>query len=42
VNAGFGNAWLVLCAALAIHVADEALTGFLSAYNPAGRASSVA
>ena len=34
----FGLAWLALCAALAIHVADEALTDFLSAYNPAVRA----
>ncbi len=38
MNAGFGNAWLALCAALAIHVADEALTGFLSVYNSAVRA----
>jgi hypothetical protein len=28
-------AWLGLCAALAIHVADEAVTDFLSIYNPA-------
>lgn len=35
---GFGWAWIVLCAALAIHVADEALTDFLSVYNPAVRA----
>lgn len=27
-------AWIALCAALAIHVADEALTDFLSLYNP--------
>jgi hypothetical protein len=27
-----------LCAALAIHVADEALTGFLEVYNPTVRA----
>lgn len=27
-------AWLALCGALAIHVADEALTGFLNLYNP--------
>ncbi len=33
----FGLAWVTLCAALAIHVADEALTGFLSVYNPAIR-----
>jgi len=31
-NAGW--AWLALCAALALHVADEALTDFLSFYNP--------
>jgi hypothetical protein len=28
------NAWLILCAALAIHIADEALSGFLELYNP--------
>jgi hypothetical protein len=28
-------AWIGLCVALAIHVADEALTGFLEWYNPA-------
>lgn len=28
-------AWVLLCLALAVHVVDEALTGFLSAYNPA-------
>ena len=27
-------AWLALCCALAIHVADDALTGFLDLYNP--------
>lgn len=27
-------AWLFLCLALALHVADEAATGFLSVYNP--------
>jgi hypothetical protein len=27
-------AWIALCLALALHVADEALTGFLSVYNP--------
>lgn len=27
-------AWIALCVALAIHVADEALTDFLSIYNP--------
>ena len=30
----FGNAWLTLTAVLAIHVTDEALTDFLSFYNP--------
>lgn len=30
----FGIAWVVLCAAFAAHVTDEALTGFLSIYNP--------
>lgn len=34
----FGQAWLVLCVALAIHVTDEALTDFLSVYNPTVRA----
>ena len=34
----FGVAWLTLCVALAIHVSDEALTDFLSVYNPAVRA----
>src|SRR5256885_3873849 len=33
-----GVAWLALCGGLAIHVADEALTDFLSVYNPAVRA----
>ena len=33
-----GEAWLALCGALAIHVVDEALTDFLSVYNPAVRA----
>jgi len=28
-------AWITLCAAVAVHVADEALTDFLSLYNPA-------
>lgn len=31
-------AWMALCGALAIHVADEALTGFLKWYNPTVRA----
>lgn len=30
----WGWAWVALCAALAIHVVDEALTNFLSVYNP--------
>jgi hypothetical protein len=34
----FGAAWLALCVALGIHVVDEALTDFLSVYNPAVRA----
>jgi len=29
-----GRAWVILCAALALHVLDEALTGFLDVYNP--------
>jgi len=29
-----GRAWLTLTLALAAHVADEALTGFLDVYNP--------
>jgi hypothetical protein len=28
-------AWIALCGALAIHVADEAITDFLAIYNPA-------
>jgi len=28
-----GIAWVLLCLSLAVHVADEALTGFLSVYN---------
>ncbi len=31
----FGWAWLALALTLALHVTDEALTGFLSVYNPA-------
>jgi hypothetical protein len=30
----FGVAWLLLTAAIALHVTDEALTGFLRVYNP--------
>ena len=33
-----GLAWLLLCLVLAVHVAEEALTGFLPAYNLAARA----
>src|SRR5260370_33411876 len=29
-----GVAWQAFCVALALHVTDEALTGFLSVYNP--------
>jgi hypothetical protein len=31
---GFGRAWLALTLAFALHVIDEASTGFLSIYNP--------
>jgi hypothetical protein len=34
----FGYAWIFLSAAIALHVADEAMTDFLSVYNPAVRA----
>ena len=34
----FGIAWVALCVGLAIHVADEAATDFLSVYNPTVRA----
>ncbi len=30
----FGWAWVLLCCALVLHVADEATTGFLRVYNP--------
>lgn len=30
---GFARPWLALCAALAVHVFDEATTGFLAVYN---------
>ena len=30
----FFRAWVLLCLALALHVTDEASTGFLSVYNP--------
>ncbi|HEX6504606.1 MAG TPA: hypothetical protein VF011_15315 [Terriglobales bacterium] len=29
-----GIAWVGLCLAVAVHITDEALTGFLSVYNP--------
>jgi hypothetical protein len=29
-----GVAWILFCCAIAVHVADEALTDFLSVYNP--------
>lgn len=32
--ANFGAPWLALCAAFALHILDEALTGFLKIYNP--------
>lgn len=32
--ARFGTAWIALTLALAAHVIDEALTGFLDVYNP--------
>jgi hypothetical protein len=35
----FGRAWLALTAVLAAHVLDEALTDFLSVYNPIVRAA---
>ena len=34
VRSRLGWAWIMMWAALAIHVADEALTGFLNVYNP--------
>jgi hypothetical protein len=33
-RSSYGWAWLTLCLALALHVTDEALTDFLSVYNP--------
>lgn len=38
MTSGYGIPWLVLCGALAIHVVDEAVTDFLSVYNPTVRA----
>ena len=34
----FGCAWVALALAIGVHVADEALTGFLGVYNPMVRA----
>jgi len=31
---GFGSAWFALCVAFALHIFDEATTGFLAVYNP--------
>ena len=31
---GFGSAWFALCVAFAMHILDEASTGFLAVYNP--------
>jgi hypothetical protein len=31
---GFGWSWFALTVAFALHVTDEASTGFLSVYNP--------
>jgi hypothetical protein len=31
---GFGGAWFALCTAFALHIVDEASTGFLAIYNP--------
>jgi hypothetical protein len=33
-NRMLGRAWILLCLTLILHVTDEALTGFLSVYNP--------
>ena len=37
-TANYGWAWVALCVALALHIADEALTDFLSFYNPTASA----
>ena len=34
VDRKLGLAWIALCLALTLHITDEALTGFLSVYNP--------
>jgi hypothetical protein len=31
---GFGSAWFALCVAFALHIVEEATTGFLAVYNP--------
>ena len=31
---GFGSAWFALCVAFALHIIDEASSGFLAVYNP--------
>ncbi len=33
-DGGIGRAWVAMWLALAVHVADEAITGFLAVYNP--------
>lgn len=33
-ESGFGSAWFALCVAFALHIFDEAATGFLAVYNP--------
>jgi hypothetical protein len=33
-NRSLGRAWILLCLALALHIFDEATTGFLGVYNP--------
>jgi hypothetical protein len=33
-TSGFGSAWFALCVAFALHIFDEATTGFLAVYNP--------
>jgi hypothetical protein len=33
-TSGLGIAWVALCLALTAHIVDEAVTGFLSVYNP--------
>ena len=37
-NWRLGRAWLALCLAIGVHVADEAATGFLAVYNPTAEA----